>query len=56
MFTRRDNGYDGKAAVVIGGMDSRGYPTGGEQANYGEFLDDVIGANLNVYKTLLGPP
>ena len=56
LVTRRDNGYDGAASVTGAGMDSWGFTTGGEQTNYGDFLDDVTGANLNVYKTLLGLP
>lgn len=56
LTTRRDNGYDGAASVVDGGKDSWGYPTGGEKVNYGDFLGDVIGANFNIYKTLMGMP
>jgi hypothetical protein len=54
--TRRDNSYDGKAAVIGAGKDSWGFPTGGELMDYGNFLDDVTGANFNVYKSLLELP
>jgi hypothetical protein len=56
LATRRDNSYDGKAAVIGGGKDSWGFPTGGELTDYGNFLDDVSGANFNVYKSLLELP
>jgi len=56
LVTRRDNAYDGKAAVIGVGKDSWGFPTGGELGSYGDFLDDVTGANIGVYKTLLGLP
>ncbi len=56
LATRRDNGYDGVSSVTGGGVDSWGFATGGEQGNYGDFLDAVTSANLNVYKSLLGLP
>lgn len=56
LLSRRDNGYDGTAAVTAAGKDSWGYPTGNEQVNYSDFLDSVTTNNLNVYKTLLGLP
>jgi len=56
LATRRDNSYDGKAAVIGAGKDSWGFSAGGELMDYGDFLDDVTGANLNIYKTLLGLP
>jgi len=42
----RDNAYDGKEAVVAGGKDPWGYPTGGEQRNYGDFITGVREANF----------
>lgn len=56
LTTRRDNGYDGAAAITGAGVDSWGYPTGSEQMSYGDFLDSVMGANFGVYKSLLGLP
>jgi len=46
LLTPHDNPYDGKSATVVGtGTDQWGYPTGGESANYGDFIDDVTSAN-----------
>ena len=56
LLTRRDNPYDGVAAVAATGVDAWGYATGGEPANYGNFLGGVTAANLSVYKVLLGLP
>lgn len=53
LVTRRDNEYDGMAAVQGSGTDSWGYPTGGEAANYGDFLDAVRQANFSILPTLL---
>lgn len=46
LITRDDNAYDGRQAVERAGADSWGFRTGGEQANYGDFLDTVQAANL----------
>lgn len=56
LLTRRDNAYDGAQSTTSTGADAWGYQAGGEQQSYGDFIDDVITANLNVYKTLLGIP
>jgi hypothetical protein len=56
LLTRRDNPYDGVGAVVATGVDAWGFATGGEQANYGNFLGGVTAANLSVYGTLVGLP
>jgi hypothetical protein len=48
-----DNAYDGKEAVVTPGIDLWGYPTGGEDANYGDFLTAVAQANRIAQDTLL---
>ncbi len=40
-----DNAYDGKQAIIAPGVDPWGYPTGGEELNYGDFIDSVTGAN-----------
>jgi hypothetical protein len=44
----RDNAYDGREAVMASGQDAAGYPTGGEKANYGDFLSRVVRANESV--------
>ena len=44
----RDNAYDGKEAIIASGVDPWGYPTGGEERNYGEFLSWVMTANAGV--------
>ncbi len=54
LVTRRDNPYDGVSTVTGAGVDSWGFATGGELGDYGDFLDDVTSANLNIYKSLLG--
>jgi hypothetical protein len=43
------------SAVVAPGTDPWGYPTGGEEKNYGNFLDDVRTANLQWLKLQLKP-
>ncbi len=53
LLTRRDNPYDGVSAVVAPGMDAWGYTTGGEQANYGNFIGAVTTANQSIYNTLV---
>ncbi len=55
LLTRRDNAYDGSAITALG-MDSWGFPSGGEPANYGDFLTAVTSANFAVYRTLLNLP
>jgi hypothetical protein len=44
-----DNAYNGKEAVVGTGSDAWGFVTGGEEKNYGDFLDYVKTTNGNVY-------
>jgi hypothetical protein len=56
LVTRRDNPYDGVSAIIAAGTNVFGYATGGERANYGDFITSVKVANLNVYKTLLNLP
>ena len=52
-----DNPYDGKSATIAGnGVDFWGYPTGGELANYGDFLTAVTSANANIYAAMLAAP
>jgi hypothetical protein len=43
-----DNAYDGKEARVARGTDSWGYPTGGEEKDYGNFVGPVTAANRTV--------
>jgi len=53
LMSNRDNSYDGKAAVVAPGTDQWGFPTGGEDRNYGDFLDEVTQTNLNTVKQFI---
>jgi hypothetical protein len=46
LVSLQDNPYDGRSAVINRGVDQWGYPTGGEEKNYGDFLDSVRAANL----------
>ncbi len=53
LLTPLDNAYDGKSATIVGtGKDQWGYSTGGEAANYGDFLTDVTQTNQAVYDTM----
>jgi Putative Ig domain len=53
LVTDLDNAYDGWEAVIARGADSWGYPTGGEEANYGNYIGSVRNANLQAFKTVL---
>jgi hypothetical protein len=58
LLTATDNPYDGVSATINGingthGVDRWGYPTGGERANYGDFVSRVTAANVGVYTSLL---
>jgi hypothetical protein len=55
LITPNDNAYDGREAIIATGKDQWGYSTGGESANYGDFLDPVQSANLGVYSQLATP-
>ena len=48
----RDNAYDGNEAVAAAGKDSWGYPTGGEDKNYGNFVSAVRTTNLSIMESL----
>jgi hypothetical protein len=48
----RDNPYDGKAAIRATGKDAWGYPTGGEDRDYGDFISAVEAANSRVLRSL----
>jgi hypothetical protein len=52
LVTARDNAYDGKEDVVDGGKDAWGYPTGGEERRYGDFITGVREANIAVLDRL----
>ncbi len=57
LLTPHDNPYDGESGTIKGiggrhGNDLWGYPTGGEQASYGNFIDDVVKTNSRVYSSL----
>ena len=53
-LTPLDNPYDGKSATISGnGTDDWGYPTGGEKANYGDFIEAVRSANRGIYSSLV---
>lgn len=56
LVTPRDNAYDGRAAIRGTGTDDLGYPRGGEQADYGDFLSGVTSANQNIYPYLIPLP
>lgn len=47
-----DNAYDGVEARIASGTDPWGYTTGGEEANYGNFLGPAITAHATVEPTL----
>jgi hypothetical protein len=51
-----DNAYDGQEAVIAAGTDPWGYPTGGEERNYGNFLGIASLANASVDTSLVGAP
>lgn len=53
LVTFLDNAYDGKEDTVATGKDQWGYATGGESANYGDFLTAAEKANAQVASELL---
>jgi hypothetical protein len=52
LVSLRDNAYDGKEAVIAEGQDRWGYPTGGEERAYGDFLTVVRQTNFDVFERL----
>jgi hypothetical protein len=54
LLTRRDNAYDGVADKPTAGTDPWGYPTGGEEATYGDFLSGVTAANKAAFAAIAG--
>ena len=47
-----DNAYDGREAVINPGIDEWGWPTGGEERNYGDFLSAVVQMNAQISRWL----
>jgi hypothetical protein len=53
LLSVNDNPYDGCSATIAGcGLDQWGYRTGGERANYGDFISAVKNANWNLVQEL----
>jgi hypothetical protein len=52
LVSRKDNAYDGKEAVRAAGKDPWGYPTGGEEQDYGDFLSGVRSTNFGIQEQL----
>ena len=46
LVSQKENAYDGREAVTKPGKDAWGFPTGGEERDYGDFLSKVREANL----------
>ncbi len=53
LISYSDNAYDGKCAVIAPGTDQYGYPCGGEQGNYGNFLDSVTQSNADIVQQII---
>jgi hypothetical protein len=47
-----DNAYDGVEAGIAKGVDAWGYPTGGEEKNYGDFLGPAREMNYSILERL----
>jgi hypothetical protein len=56
LVTPRDNAYDGVEATTNTSVDPWGYPAGGEDRNYGNFLSHVITAHAGIPGVLAPPP
>jgi hypothetical protein len=54
LVSPRNNAYDGVEAVVAAGTDPWGYPTGGEDRNFGDFLGSVMTAHDGIPSMLGG--
>ena len=52
LVTSRDNAYDGKEATIALGHNRWDYPTGGEKADYGDFLTAITAVNQSAYREL----
>ncbi len=55
LVSLRDNVYDGAEAIIAAGTDVFGFPVGGEEANYGNFLSAARVAHAAVEAALFGP-
>lgn len=53
LVTFLDNAYDGKEDTIAAGKDQWGYATGGEAANYGDFMTAAEKANAQIESELL---
>jgi agarase len=53
LVTNKDNPYDGVADQIKTGVDAWGYPTGGEAANYGNFLGPVTTTNQGIVQGIV---
>ncbi len=47
-----DNSYDGMEASIAPGIDAWGYPTGGEEKNYGDFIGPAREMNYSIIERL----
>lgn len=52
LVSMRDNAYDGREAVRAPGKDPWGYPTGGEDKDYGDFISEVTRTNKDILSRL----
>ncbi len=52
LVSGKDNAYDGLEARIASGKDPWGFPVGGENSNYGDFLSAVRAVNLDIYERL----
>ena len=48
LVTFRENAYDGKEAAKALGQDPRGFATGGEGKDFGDFISDVRNTNADI--------
>jgi len=53
LVSSRDNAYDGREAVIARRTDPWGYPSGGEDRNYGDFLTTVKGTNSELLNRIM---
>ena len=52
LVSQMDNAYDGIEAGIAPGIDAWGYPTGGEEKNYGDFIGPARTINFSVLERL----
>ena len=53
LLSDRDNAYNGKEAISAPGKDPWGFPTGGEDRNYGNSIDTITRANINIARQFI---